>query len=708
MLFYMILVFLQIQAMVNSFEAPTMSNEKKFVDAVNNYRKQFDVAFEYFQTTQTSIDKISEEVLELFRQNIYILLHQLSNVHYKTMETAVKINKENDKRTIFKLIYNQTPFEKAVCLFVPRCLDFIYDLTADVSAFIEMYQFYFLRCIDWKRHMAEICSLNEDYCYYSCDTDQINKLYNYVEEFPNQSMRSGFGVEGAQFLENVVDYMHDIDKITILTTRLYLHKPSKVFGEVQNDFFKSRGLFPLYEPRIDKINELDETFRRLNKDFGNILSENPTKVFMPEDTVDLVTRAFMVLQTYFQSKIENEHAVTRTSSENSVAEMSRNDFAGKLKNIFNDFCEQASLVMVYLMDNYCTDEDCPKIKVLFGLQLTYCGDWKNILITRCPEVQDERKERVCMVNTISDRLLMNIYWTTREAPGSFDKKAPGYEVISSASNYLTQVHRAIVKYFEDVTPAVPVWTRSEWLTGKYILGSTEHGCAETFEIRTKEISIYGDKSVISFQLGYVYKIMLPWISIVEHVFKFHEVLTRHVELTMNDYFYRHGKIIELYIRHIPDKINNKILKRLVETITWYTEGAKHVCEYLSLPGVCKGPNELVKNVISAINNCSAQTTKTLRSCNIMKTIPADKRDELSRWVEKRLKAFENKGYSYQVQLNQMFLYNCRAALVYINIVLSYVHCSGVIKEKETIDLDESHCGYIQKIFTNESVLFLRT
>lgn len=706
MLFYTILVLLQIQALVNSSETPTESSEKKFVDAVNNYRKQIDAVSIYFQNTRTSVDKISEKVLESFRQNIRILLRQLSNVHYKTMESAVVIDKENDGPTIFKLIHNQTPFEKAVCMFVPRCLDFIYDLTKEVFEFIELYQFYFLRCTEWKRHMDEICSFNEDYCYYACDADQFNKLYNYVEEFRDQSMRSGFGMKGAQFLGNVVGYMYDVDKIMILTTRLHLHKPNKVFGEVQYDFFKLRGLFPLYEPKTDIKNELEETFRRLNKDFGNVLSENPAEVFMPEDAVDLVTCAFMILQTHFQSKIENEHAITRTSSEKSVAEISRDDFAGKLKNIFNDFCEQASLVMVYLMDNYCSDENCPKIKVLFGLQLTYCSDWKNILMTRCPEIQDKQKERVCMVNTILDRLHMNIHWTTWNVPGSFVKKSPGYKVISSASYYLTRIHGAVVEYFRDVTHAVPVWARSEWLTGKYILDSTERGCDEMFEIRSKKIPIHRDETVISFELGYVYKIMLPWIPTVGYAFKFYEVLTHQVDLSMNEFLYRHGKIIELYVQNFPDKINNEILGRLVESIKWYIEGAARVCEYLSLPGICKDSNEF-KNVIFAINNCSKQTTKTLRSCGILQSIPADKQNELSQWADERLKTLKNSGneYSHQVQLKQILLYNCRHAVVYINLILGYAHYSGVVKEKETID--KNNClECIQKIFPNETILWL--
>lgn len=690
MLFYTILFSLQIFIFACVSELTSEDHEKLLTQVVIEYQNLVGSEIK-IDVGHARSHRLSLEVFRMFRHNLNVVLKQLSNFYYSDMPNhdmvLRNISDGIDVHQEVSILRNS--LETAVCSFVPRSLDFIGICTNDFSASFHLYQLHFDLCFRRPYMVMRNCTNNEmDKTTYFCDAKNILELYKYVREFPDEYETNQYRVYSESFVLDAFKLVNGIDRKLVIMT-LHTNLQNVVFENIGKNVFDLRGKFPLYKPNSK---ETDLAFSRLNNEFANNMSEDLGELSVPDAVNRLLMRALITLETNFKFKVYNLYNdVTKLSKNHLVKSDNIREIRIALENMFDEVCKQTPLILVYLMDN-CSTEHFAETAVPFGLYLTLCSNWMGYLEVHCPRSGNEKDEWTCMVYAILDRLSKNLFTITGNV-SNYDGTVPDDRRTYFASDYIESVFKVTTRYYGDRATALPIWTSSDWMTGRHFLTDTSDYSDEMNSLKTHKIPLLGKDDTPNIEVTFeeAYDVLLPWYSDVYNVFAFHEILTNRIVDVMNDFVYRHAKIVVLYLEHVNFSVEVALLRRLSKCVLWYTKVAEKFHDYLGLPGSRKPCQNMVSGVIFAIENLNKLKNKNLvdASAKILQNFPDEKQKEISKWANDKLAGLRE--ISYLMGLEEIAKSNCASAVAYVNRFFFIASKSLGIKKKQVSLLFD--CSY---------------
>lgn len=670
MLFFKFFVCLQICVIINGSRIPFFSKKEK-----DSFQKQLvDAIYKYDEKTQILKSKtplngnelISEEVFNYLGNQIYFILKEM--YYYYISKYIVKMpcyseedNKSENKHKIIML----SEFEMSICVYIPRCVDFIFICAPQKRSIIyKIGKILKLLCNSFPTLIAQICTVDKDNNrIYLCTNESVNILRNKIQSV--QKLDTGFpeknyqGINEIDFLREVFTCINNIDK----TNMMINSKPPtniNIFRTVKHDYHDRKiDLYKLHD-RVNKIDKLIEQFKNVN--INLIASEtlnkcSSIKLFndtQSNQTIILTVRKFLShilknLKNYFNLNMiqffKNLNITDESLIDHDLIEV-------WMSNMFDGICKYIPLSLLYLTENGILDTE------LFSMYLTFCDDIMGFIFSHCPNInQSSNSSKVqhsvnCIIESIKDKLLWNFYISNII---SQDNKSINNNCAVLYFNYIKRVYNSLVEYYDGLS--VDVWTTFDFLSGKNFLTKESYNI-KINKIKEIEITI----SDVKLTLSEVYYLILPLNSNMNTLLIFHNIILFYLDDQFNFYVYRHVIAIILYFDYT--NVSETVLSVLKRSLNWYKSINQLFYKYLSLP-VKHETRDHIITLISEIENISKDTLDKIRMF-----IPKNIYNKIFLWSKSILIFSKNR---YVIELNNLVMGNCLEAMEFLNAVMLIVH-----------------------------------
>ncbi|VVC26592.1 Hypothetical protein CINCED_3A019601 [Cinara cedri] len=643
------------------FGCPT--NSSKLNKTVNDFRTNYNLkkGAEYITQNQgDNFGNVSKELIA-FEIDLLLILQQITYVFNKNNETG--------------LIYKD--YILTICLLLPRCLNFIYINVFLNSITAMLSEIHIILChklptyymknitaptddIEKERFVKEI---DRDLTYIRSLVEEKTKISN------NLFDQTNYKNDSKNFILNVYNI---IDKIKL--TRCMRNKLINI--KLQN--FKHYSItkemklkVPLINPRDSIMQNYDDakkSFLELNNyytfDFKKhcnlstyeIMSED---LSTPKALQEILFFILIRLQKHITNNfLKDKKILSQTTGKDLEV---TNNITVMLHNI----CQKISLILVFLKENNVNDDS-----IIYSTYFTFCVDYKGYTDNCCTSAfhgtevvkSFEAEKNDCIRESVKNIWTWNIFITTTEVPSRNKNKYINKEIcISLYMDYLREIHNAIKQFYTGKT--MGVWTRFEWLSGKYFLTENSEN-VNLNELKSKNITVRD----VTMSLSVAYHAILPWDLNMLTVMEFHKTIVYHLERTMNTYVYRYAQIIFMYLKRTGGSVGFRVLQNIRDSVRWYTEGTELFYKYLYLPLYTNRyaqnepqPTNRMVSLISIIKNIDNNG-----SIKVDELIPSDEQKDFSQWSETRLPDIDD-GYK---QFNNVINRNCMDAMNYVSAFFS--------------------------------------
>lgn len=564
----------------------------------------------------SSHDTFTDKVLETLEYNLELIFHQLSNLKLSRLFEFKTVRNEENIEFFHKInLFKYTTYEKTICSYILKCLDFVNICKPHFPNF-SLYHTHSILC---NYHTQSNILINKYNCFLDND-DSTNNTY-LCKADNNASLRTLFELNKIQNVYMNDDYMEIGQKFILDLYELITHEideipPIREYNRpINNIIYYNVQDDNVYQPKIvlsDLLrNYSDETnhknkkllnfkLNKYNKNYVNNMfdhcngsleiSNNLDELTMPNKIYTLLLITFKRLEKYFKSHLVDIYL--KYSKTNQTYYVYYDQLYNLVLRKFEKLCEYIPLSLYYL---YYINNDVNET-ILFSLYLTFCGnnmDFINVHSTTDIQYDNDNNIMYNLLSSIKllhDKLLVNVFSITNNSLPDLDSHT-SLICINFNFIYIYDVYKTLQYYYKD--QYVPLWTTFHRLSGKYFL--TEH-VPELEELRDKSIRI--EKT--SKTLMEVYYYVLPWNLNLNTILIFHSIFLDHLDHMMNTFIYKQATIIILYFESLAGNIDMNIIRN---SFKWFTDNykIKLFYNYINLLAVHE-TSENVNKIIYEIQN----------------------------------------------------------------------------------------------------------
>lgn len=676
-----------------TFFLESISSRQNFVTTVNkfyDYANSKSVNNHPIQRLFSS-EKYSPEVFDRLEYDLLVVLEQMTYGY--TIKSPESILSEQYKLlTQVNQALKLSNYVTALCLKIPRCLDFLFARTQN---HLNVYWLY-------KMHRTICQTLPELY------TDNIvidvknvravSVLYKEFMAFQEKANLQKFWTSRKDYEEKSTIFISSlysiIDVIDKKPKFLKFHLPAvNIFDDKEQDLSKitisaknnnnSEQILQLND-RLKNIN-IDYTDNIINKCGASIGSTKTNDVDVP---IPVIVNKLLL---YTFQRIEKHFVLSGPLNPSkmyviTVAKNYKIIINVDTSIIFEKLCNHVPLILLYLAENNFHDTH-----QLFSYYFTFCGDYEDFLFTRCPVVASDINGLFdfihCISKPVTNILKWNFYTLTKtisENDGNINME----NCRALNLKYIQNVYEAVSECYNKNN--VDVWSTFNWLSGKYFF-TDEEPCISIGPIKDALITVNGKQMT----LAEVYYLILPWNLNTNTILLFHNFILNEAHKMVVYYVYMHARLIMLYVEDMKNEysiVDQDDLENVRDSFMWFKTSEHLFNKYLGLP-IYNIDQTQIYDIVYQIQSIY----NTDKTCIASSAIPKNDDDFISKWLHVQFDRLNEE--SHKSLLKKLLLNNCEEAMDFF-IAFNLIAKKSMGQEVNNNHIQSKlHCfNYISKVF----------